>query len=100
MSRENADVVRRLVEAFNAQDADAAYAILKDDAGWRPAYTGGGTVEGAVYRGHPGFRRYLEDLSETWGENEDYVDELRHVGERVPTLWLTTASATLRRHSP
>jgi len=26
--------------------------------------------------------------------------ELRHVGERVPTLWLTTASTTLRRHSP
>src|SRR5688572_14932620 len=83
MSRENTEVIRRLVETFNAQDPEAACAVLNDDAEWRPAYTGGGAVEGAVYRGHPGFRRFLKDLSETWGEIEGYIDEMRDVGERV-----------------
>jgi ketosteroid isomerase-like protein len=83
MSRENFEAVRRLVDAFNARDADAACAVLNDDAEWRPAYTGGGAVEGAVYRGHAGFRRYLDDLAETWREIEGYIDELREVGESV-----------------
>ena len=83
MSAENVELVRQLVEAFNAQDAEAAAAVLTEDAEWRPAYTGGGAVEGAVYRGHDGFRRYLEDLSETWKEIEGLIDELREVGEQV-----------------
>src|SRR5215207_2367784 len=86
MSQENVELVRRLVEAFNAQDVAAACAVLTDDVEWRPAYTGGGAVEGTVYRGHAGFRRYLEDLAETWGEIEGYIDELRNVGERVLLL--------------
>lgn len=83
MSRENVELVQRLVEAFNARDAEAACAVLNDDAEWRPAYTGGGAVAGTVYRGHAGFRRYLDDLAETWREIEGYIDELREVGERV-----------------
>jgi ketosteroid isomerase-like protein len=83
MSQENGELVRRLVAAFNAQDPDAASAVLREDAEWRPAFTGGGAVEGAVYRGHAGFRRYLKDLSETWVEIEGYIDELRDVGERL-----------------
>jgi ketosteroid isomerase-like protein len=83
MSQENETLVRRLVDAFNVQGAEAACAVLNDDAEWRPAYTGGGAVEGTVYRGHDGFRRYLADLAETWAEIEGYIDELRHVGDRV-----------------
>ena len=83
MSRENFEAVRGLVDAFNARDATAAAAVLTADAEWRPAYTGGGAVEGAVYRGHAGFRRYLDDLSETWGEIEGYIDELREAGDKV-----------------
>ena len=83
MSRENTELVRRLVDAFNARDAEAASAVLHDEMEWRPAYTGGGAVEGAVYRGHAGFRRYLDDLAETWREIEGYIDELRNVGDRV-----------------
>jgi ketosteroid isomerase-like protein len=83
MSRENVELVRRLVDAFNARDAEAACAVLNDDVEWRPAYTGGGAVEGTVYRGHAGFRRYLDDLTETWREIEGYIDELRNVGDRV-----------------
>ena len=83
MSRENFEAVRRLVDAFNARDAEAASAVLSEDAEWRPAYTGGGAVEGAVYRGHAGFRRYLDDLAETWSEIQGYIDELRPAGDKV-----------------
>jgi len=83
MSQENVELVRQLVEAFNTQDPEAAGVVLTEDAEWRPAYTGGGAVEGAVYRGHDGFRRYLEDLSETWKEIEGLIDELREVGAQV-----------------
>ena len=83
MSQGNVELVRRLVEAFNARDATAAAAVLCSDAEWRPAYTGGGAVEGAVYRGPDGFRSYLEELSDTWAEATGYVDELREVGDQV-----------------
>ena len=86
MSQEKFELVRRLVDAFNARDGEAACAVLSNDAEWRPAYTGGGELEGAVYRGHEGFRRYLDDLAETWREMEGYIDELREVGEHVLLL--------------
>jgi ketosteroid isomerase-like protein len=86
MSEAKFELVRRLVDAFNERDPEAASAVLSDDAEWRPAYTGGGAVEGAVYRGHEGFRRYLDDLAETWREIEGYIDELRDVGEHVLLL--------------
>ncbi len=83
MSQEKFQLVQRLVIAFNARDADAASVVLADDAEWRPAYTGGGAVEGTVYRGHEGFRRYLDDLAETWREIEGYIDDLREVENHV-----------------
>lgn len=83
MSQENFEAVRRLVDAFNARDAEAASAVLNDDVEWRPAYTGGGAVEGAVYRGHAGFRHYLDDLAETWREIQGCIDELRSAGDKV-----------------
>jgi hypothetical protein len=51
MSQENGELVPRLVAAFNARDPDAASAVLREDAEWRPAFTGGGAVEGAVFGG-------------------------------------------------
>ena len=78
MSEEKFELVRRLIDAFNARDGEAACAVLSNDAEWRPAYTGGGELEGAVYRGHEGFRRYLDDLAETWREMEGYIDDLIH----------------------
>ena len=88
MSQENFDAVRGLVAAFNAQDWDAACAVLDPGVEWRPAFTGGGAVEGAVYRGHAGFRRYLTGLTDTWADIEGYIHDLRAVGDRV----LLTAS--------
>ena len=83
MSQENVELVRQLVRAFNEQNPKAAAVVLTPDAEWRPAYTGGGAVEGAVYRGPDGFRQYLEDLAETWSEIEGLIDEFREVGEQL-----------------
>ena len=74
--------MRRFVAAFNAQDAEAALALVDPEFEWRPAYTGGGAVEGTVYRGHEEFRRYLDELVETWGEIEGHID-ITGIGEAV-----------------
>ncbi len=46
MSRENVEIVRRLFDAFNRQDANSVSELWTLDAEWRPAYIGGGLLEG------------------------------------------------------
>jgi ketosteroid isomerase-like protein len=52
MSRENVEIVRRIFDAFNERDAEAVVTLWATAAEWRPAFIGGGLMEGAVYRGH------------------------------------------------
>lgn len=66
MSEQNAELVRRLFDAFNDLDADAMLEMWTPDCEWRPAFTGGGLLEGAVYRGHAGIADYLAMQRETW----------------------------------
>lgn len=84
MSSENTDLVRRLLEAFNDLDVDTMPELWTPDGEWRPAFTGGGLVEGTVYRGHAGITEYLETQGETW---ESIVVALREtiadLGDRV-----------------
>lgn len=66
MSQENIELIRRQLEAFNRSDADVVSAAWTEDAEWRPALTGGGALEGTVYRGPDGIRAYLHVQAETW----------------------------------
>src|SRR5437764_8885678 len=66
MTEENVEVVRRLFEAFNRQDASAVEELWTPDGEWRPAYIGGGQLEGAVFRGPEGVAEFVELQSETW----------------------------------
>ena len=83
MSQENVEAVHTVVDAFLRRDAPAAHRVMQPDVEWYPAYTGGGLLEANVYRGHEGFTRYLNDLSETWSTVEGHIDEVRDLGERV-----------------
>lgn len=83
MSRESVERVRRGIEAFNRRDAETLSALATDDVEWYPAFTGGGIVEGAVYRGHDGIRGYLEDLGETWAEITIENLKLEDLGEQI-----------------
>ena len=75
--------MRRAIDAFNLRDAEAVVALWTTDALWRPAFTGGGLVENAVYRGHDGLREYMALQDETWERVAARVSMERDVGDRV-----------------
>jgi ketosteroid isomerase-like protein len=63
VSRENVELFRRTVEAYNARDIDAFIALFDPDVEFHSSFAG----VGAVYRGHEGLRKWHRDLEETWG---------------------------------
>jgi ketosteroid isomerase-like protein len=83
MSEENVEIIRRGYEAFNARDADAVREIWTDDAEWRPAFVGGGIVEGAVYRGHEGIVEFVEMQAETWKSLTSTAVTIEDLGDCV-----------------
>jgi ketosteroid isomerase-like protein len=83
MAEKNIEIVHRLLQAFNELDAEKAVALFAPDGEWRPAFTGGGLVEGAVYRGHDGLRAYFGKQAETWQWVEAKVVEARAMRDRV-----------------
>jgi ketosteroid isomerase-like protein len=67
MSHENAELVRRLYQAFNEGTGDDLVPDLwHEDVELRPALIGGGLLEGTVYRRHEGVLEFLAMQAETW----------------------------------
>ena len=81
VSAENVELVRRLFDAFNRRDAEAMLAGMHSDIEWRPALSPGG-IEGNVYRGGEGMRRWLDEVSESWEVMEAVAEEHRVIDER------------------
>jgi ketosteroid isomerase-like protein len=84
MSRENVEVVRRGVEAWNQQDVDLWLSYAAPEVEWMPA--GPATVERAVYRGHEEVARGFAAVWGTWEEFRCQESEVRDLGDSV--LWL------------
>jgi ketosteroid isomerase-like protein len=63
VSHQNVELHRRLVEAFNAHVVEASIALSDPSIELHSVMTEPG---GAVYHGHDGLRRYLEDLEDAW----------------------------------
>jgi ketosteroid isomerase-like protein len=63
MSQENVEVVRRSFEAFNARDVDELVSLFAEDCELLPFRA---QLEGIVYRGHEGLRRFVRDMDEDW----------------------------------
>ena len=83
VSRETVEAVRRLFIAFNERDADAVRELCTADVEWRPAFIGGGIVEGAVYRGREGVSEFVATQDAAW---EDVFAEplaIRDLGDRA-----------------
>ena len=66
MSRENAELVRRIYDVFNNLDTESIGEVWSAECEFRPALTGGGVIEGAVYRGHEGIAEFIAVQAETW----------------------------------
>jgi ketosteroid isomerase-like protein len=83
MSQENVDVVRRSFRAFNARDVDELVRLSTPDCEWRPFRA---QLEGIVYRGHEGIRRFVSDVDDDWeGYRIDPV-EFHERGDRVAVV--------------
>jgi uncharacterized protein len=80
MSRENVELVQRLSGAFNSRDLDALLEVIDPAVEWIPIMA---ALEGRVYRGHDGIRRWIEDLSADWELFETHQEEFREIGDRV-----------------
>ncbi|MEA2214932.1 MAG: SnoaL-like domain [Solirubrobacteraceae bacterium] len=83
MSQQNVNIVRQLFDAFNRLDGNAMRDLWTVDAEWRPAYIGGGLLEGASFRGHEGVPEFVELQSETWESVVVEPLEMRDLGDQV-----------------
>jgi ketosteroid isomerase-like protein len=84
VSRENAEVTQRVIDAFNRRDIDAFIQQTTEDFEWFPAL--GMAVEGRSFRGREGVESYFEALHATWEELRMVTVTVRDLRESV--LWL------------
>jgi ketosteroid isomerase-like protein len=84
MSRENVEIAKRIVDAFNRRDVEGFFAFAAPDFQWFPAM--GGTAETGGYEGRDGIEKYLVDISDTWEEYRVFAEEFRDLDDRVLML--------------
>jgi ketosteroid isomerase-like protein len=84
MSKQNVEIAKRMVDAFNRRDVDVIVELATVDFEWFPAMPG--IAAGSCYRGREGIETYLADIEETWEEYRSVAEELRDLGERVLVL--------------
>jgi ketosteroid isomerase-like protein len=93
MSQENADVVRRLNDAFNSGDLERILALVHPDFETQvpPEFS----PEPDTYRGHAGIRRYFQSFNDAMEEIRFHPESVREVGPSVVvTVRLTARGRT------
>jgi ketosteroid isomerase-like protein len=80
MSEQNLDVARRATEAFNRREVEELVALSHPDSEWLPFRA---QVEGGVYRGRDGVRRFVVDMEEDWSKFDIEIQELIELDARV-----------------
>jgi hypothetical protein len=86
MSEHCIELLRRLIEAFNARDIEAFIPYCDPQVEFHSAFA---AVGGAVYHGHDGLRKWDRDLQDLWGgeirvDPEAYFD----LGEHTLAFYL------------
>ena len=82
MPGENADLVRRLIDAFGRGDTDASLALLHPDVEWRV-----NLPDGEVWRGHEGVLGFFRSWVGTWDDYAYEQTELIDAGEAVVSVF-------------
>jgi ketosteroid isomerase-like protein len=86
MSQANVEAFKRVVEAANRRDVEAALEELDPEVEWHPVIQvllGG---EATVYRGHQGVRDVLREADEAWAEAHYEFSEIRDLGDRIVAI--------------
>jgi ketosteroid isomerase-like protein len=92
MSQDNLDLARRMIEWFNALDAEAAQAHCTDDVEIVPLRA---AMEGTSYRGPEAFAAFHADTKEAWEEISFEPEDFHEVGDRVVVVGQLGARARL-----
>jgi ketosteroid isomerase-like protein len=79
MSQEDVETIHAGLAALNRRDVEAMLGTLRPDVELVPARA---VLEGSVYRGHDGLRRWLDDMREDWDEFRIDSYEARALDER------------------
>jgi ketosteroid isomerase-like protein len=90
MAQQNVDLARRMVEWFNALDAEAAQAHSTDDVEIVPLRA---AMEGTTYRGSHAFAAFLSDTEEAWAGIRFDPEDFREAGNRVVAIGQLSARA-------
>ena len=80
MERVDADVVRASIEAFNSRDIAALLERIDPDVEWVPLRA---VLEGDVYRGHDGIRRFVADCDDDLEGMHVRMEDAIQVGDFV-----------------
>jgi ketosteroid isomerase-like protein len=76
----NIELVRRLLEGVGRFDADTMISAIQPDYEFVPIMA---ALEGRVYRGPEGVRKWLSELREDWEIFECCPEEFHDLGDRV-----------------
>jgi ketosteroid isomerase-like protein len=85
MSESNVEIVRRMLEAASAGQAELALGLVAPDIKWYG--TVGGLEEGRVYEGREAVAAGLSDSLGTWEDLTLEVEEMIGVGDAVLVYW-------------
>ena len=80
MSIENVEIIRSVVEHFNAGDRTVPTELFDPDVELETPFS---SVSGTTYRGHAGIRDWLRELDEQFSEWQNRLDDIREVGDIV-----------------
>lgn len=83
MSRENVEMAKQAIDAFNGTDIDAFTALTTADFEWSPSMV---AIEGEIFRGREGIEKYFASLNSAWERFRIVRDRFRDVADVVLML--------------
>jgi ketosteroid isomerase-like protein len=81
VSRENVEIAKRNVEAFNRLDVDGFVECTTPDFEWFPV--GATALERGSFLGREGVEKYFEELRDAWEEIRLVAQEFRDLGDCI-----------------
>ncbi len=84
------EIVRRVVAAFNERDTEQLVRLFDPDCEFLPFRA---QLEGLIYRGHEGMRRFARDMVEDWDSYVIEPTQFRVRQDRVGVAGQITAVA-------
>jgi ketosteroid isomerase-like protein len=95
MSRENVEIVRRMLATYSTGDSEEWLGYWAHDAEWTAVVFSAVEGQDRVYRGYSGLRRFRADQLEVFAEVRVDATDFRDVGDLVVVLGeLTGRGAT------